>query len=155
MTDAPERRSIRLVITTPMTNPAIATSEVLTAEPLAPATARPMNTRFPVMVATNTSPRRRMLVASTTPASVVKASSKDGSGPSNSSRTARLRASNAGARGFSGSAAAGWSVKSAHFHPRPGAKDDRRRARAANCRLMAIRPNLGARSPLFARRMAG
>ena len=40
-----------------------------------------MNTTFPVMLATNTRPRRRMLTVSTAPETTVKSSSSPGSGP--------------------------------------------------------------------------
>ena len=46
--------------------------------PGAPTSANPMNTTFPLMLATNTRPSRKMLTASTTPVTTVSASSSGG-----------------------------------------------------------------------------
>jgi hypothetical protein len=43
--------------------------------------AKPVNTTLPVMLATKTRPSRRMLTASTSPVTAVRASSNTGSGP--------------------------------------------------------------------------
>jgi hypothetical protein len=62
-------------------NPARADSDADREKPLAPARANPTNTTFPVMFATKTRPRLRMLTASTTPVSTVSTSMSAGSGP--------------------------------------------------------------------------
>src|SRR5215218_11315989 len=88
----PAARQARAPTSTPVTKPPIASAEAATEKPFAPAAANPMNTRLPVVVATNTCPRLRMLTASTTPANTVSASSNAGNGPCRSSITARLSA---------------------------------------------------------------
>jgi len=65
----------------PTRNPASAASEALSENPGAPTRANPLNTTFPVMLATNTRPSRKMLTASTTPVTTVSVSSSGGSGP--------------------------------------------------------------------------
>jgi hypothetical protein len=61
--------------------PASAASEALSENPGAPTSANALNTTFPVMLATNTRPSRKMLTASTTPVTTVSTSSSDGRGP--------------------------------------------------------------------------
>lgn len=46
-----------------------------------PASANPLNTTFPVMLATNTRPSRKMLTVSTTPVTTVSTSSSGRRGP--------------------------------------------------------------------------
>ena len=64
-----------------MTNPISADNEPASEKPGAPASANPMNTTLPVMFATNTRPRARMLAASTRPVTIVSTRSNAGSGP--------------------------------------------------------------------------
>jgi hypothetical protein len=61
--------------------PAIANNDGLSENPGAPATAKPKKTTLPVILATNTRPRLRMLTASTTPVIAVRTSNSPGSGP--------------------------------------------------------------------------
>jgi hypothetical protein len=62
-------------------NPASADSDALSEKPGAPTRAKPVNTTFPVMLATNTRPSRKMLTASTRPVTTVSASSSGGQRP--------------------------------------------------------------------------
>ena len=65
----------------PAKNPAKAKSDAAREKPLAPASANPTNTTFPVILATKTRPRLRMLTASTMPVVAVIINKSAGSGP--------------------------------------------------------------------------
>ena len=65
----------------PRRNPASADSEADNENPRAPARANPTKTTLPVIFATKTRPRLKMLTASTTPVSTVSTSMSAGSGP--------------------------------------------------------------------------
>src|SRR5579872_1189489 len=79
------RRPTRPPTPAPTRNPARALSDAPSEKPGAPARAKPRNTTLPVMLATKTRPRLRMLTASTNPVTTVRASRSAGSGPCRSS----------------------------------------------------------------------
>ena len=66
----------------PMRNPARVNSEAAKEKPGAPEMANPTNTTFPVMFATKTRPKARMLTESTTPVTTVSPNRRSGMEPS-------------------------------------------------------------------------